>query len=86
MYGVAGVTKIGGVVAAAAFLMLGVASPQVVEGSSQSRWFQVGLATGETNGYDWSIGAKGAKAPAVEPNMHGDFDLRTASKWGVRGS
>jgi hypothetical protein len=61
MHGVAGVTKIRGVVAALALLALGVITSQAVAGSSQSRWFQVGLATGETNGYGWSTGAKGPK-------------------------
>lgn len=54
-------TKIGGVVSALVLLALGLVAPQAVAGSSQSRWFQIGLATGETNGYSWSTGAKGPK-------------------------
>jgi hypothetical protein len=51
--------KIGGVAAALALLAIGSIASQAVAGSSQSRWFQIGLATGETNGYGWSTGAKG---------------------------
>lgn len=54
-------TKIGGVAAALLLLAFGLISSQAVAGSSQSRWFQIGLATGETNGYGWSTGAKGPK-------------------------
>ncbi len=61
MHGAARMTRIGGVVAALALLALGLVASQVAVGSSQSKWFQVGLATGETNGYRWSTGAKGPK-------------------------
>jgi hypothetical protein len=54
-------TKICRVVAACALLVLGLVAPQAIAASSQSRWFQIGLATGETNGYGWSTGAKGPK-------------------------
>jgi hypothetical protein len=54
-------TKISGVVAALVLLVLGLVVPQAAVGSSQSRWFQIALATGETNGYGWSTGAKGPK-------------------------
>src|SRR3954466_523083 len=54
-------TKIGGVVAALALLVLGLVASQAVAGGSQSRWFQIGLASGETDGYGWSTGAKGPK-------------------------
>jgi hypothetical protein len=56
-----GMTEIGGVVAALALLALGLLASQAVAGNSQSHWFQIGLASGETNGYRWSTWAKGAK-------------------------
>jgi hypothetical protein len=56
-----GMTKIGGVVAALALLALSLVASEAVADSSQSRWFQIGLATGETNGYGWSTGAKGPR-------------------------
>jgi hypothetical protein len=55
------VTKIYGVVVALAFLALCWVAAQAAAGSSQGRWFQIGLATGEINGYGWSTGAKGPK-------------------------
>jgi hypothetical protein len=53
-------TKIGGAAAALVLLTLGVVG-QAAAGDSQGNWFQIGLATGETNGYRWSTGAKGPK-------------------------
>jgi hypothetical protein len=54
-------TRIGGVLAALALLAFGLVASQAIAASPQSRWFQIGLATGETNGYGWSTGAKGPK-------------------------
>ncbi len=56
-----GMTKIVGVVAASALLALSLVASEAVAASSQSGWFQIGLATGETNGYGWSTGAKGPR-------------------------
>jgi hypothetical protein len=54
-----------GVAAALAFLLLGLIASQAIAGNSQGKWFQVGLATGETNGYKWSTGAKGPKGKGL---------------------
>lgn len=85
-------TKIGGVAAAFALLALGMVASQVVAASSQNRWFQIGLATGETNGYDWSIGAKGARHASLsricteismaEPPRNGVSEGRDATDCG----
>lgn len=92
MHKAAGVTKIGGVVAASALLALGLVAPQSVAGSSQGRWFQIGLANGETNGYVWSTGAKGpkhqplkrvcAEISMVEPPKNGVSEGRDSTDCG----
>jgi hypothetical protein len=58
-------TKIGSAVAALALVMLGMIVSLAVAGSLQGKWFQVGLASGETSGYHWSTGAKGLKGKAL---------------------
>jgi hypothetical protein len=60
-----GMTKASGAAAALAFLLLGLIVPQAMAGSSQGTWFQVGLTTGQTNGYKWSAGAKGLKGKGL---------------------
>jgi hypothetical protein len=54
-------TKIGGGIVALALSMFCLVAAQAIAAGSQSGWFQIGLATGETNGYGWSTGAKGPK-------------------------
>jgi hypothetical protein len=56
-----GMTKMSGAAAALVVLLLGVIASQAIAGNSQGKWFQVALSTGETNGYNWSTGAKGPK-------------------------
>jgi hypothetical protein len=42
-------------------LALSALGSQAVAESSKVRWFQAKLASGETEGYHWSVGAKGPK-------------------------
>ena len=61
MNGAVGMTKMGSAVATLVLLVLSLVVSQALAESPHSKWFQVGLATGETSGFHWSTGAKGLK-------------------------
>jgi len=58
-------TKIGSAVTVLGLLVLALVVSQAVAGAAQGKWFQVGLATGEANGYKWSSGAKGLRGKSL---------------------
>jgi hypothetical protein len=41
--------------------MVVLAASENANGDGGTRWYQVGLATGEVEGYQWAVGAKGMK-------------------------
>lgn len=85
-------TRTGGVAAALTLLALALIVSQASAVSPQGRWFQIGLATGETNGYRWSTGAKGPKGKSLsricteismsEPPRNGVSEGRDATDCG----
>ena len=53
--------KIKGAMAALVVLVLAASMSQAFAGSPKGQWFQAKLASGEIEGYRWSVGVKGPK-------------------------